>query len=183
MTSTVAGLTSNLRARIAEAETRMDEIERLMSQPEIATDSSQLIELGREQSSLGPVVERGRALAVVERQIQENRAFLAEDDADMRDLAQEELDSLDVQHRRLTEELTELLRPRDPNDERNVIIEIRAGTGGDEASLFAGDLLRAYLRYAETRGWKTEILSSSESGVGGFTKRSSRSPAAAPTAA
>ncbi len=168
MNNAATGLTDGLRARIAESETRLDEVERLMGTPEVATDSRQLQELGREQSALAPVVERGRELAVVERHIQENRDLLGEDDAEMRALAQEELDTLEQQHRRLSDELTELLRPRDPNDDRNVIIEIRAGTGGDEASLFGGDLLRAYLRYAETRRWKTEVLSSSESGVGGF---------------
>jgi peptide chain release factor 1 len=168
MTSTAAALTEGLRTRMAEAEERYAEIERLLSQPEVATDTRQLIELGREQSNLAPIVERGRDLTTVERQIQENRSLLAEDDPEMRELAQEELSSLEERHRRLTDELTELLRPRDPNDERDVIIEIRAGTGGDEASLFAGDLLRAYLRYAETRKWKAEVLSSSESGVGGF---------------
>jgi peptide chain release factor 1 len=166
MTAVSSGLTEGLRARIAEATDRLNEIEQLLSRPEVATDSRQLQELGREQANLAPIVDRSRELATVEHQIGENRVLL--DDPEMRELAQEELETLETRHRGLTEELVELLRPRDPNDDRNVIIEIRAGTGGDEASLFAGDLLRAYLRYAETRRWKTEVLSTSESGVGGF---------------
>ena len=168
MTQTVTGLGESLRARIADAEARLKEIDQEMTRPDVVTDSRRLQELGREQASLAPIADRGRELADVERQIQENRALLAEEDEELRTLAMEEIESLERRQRQLISDLRELMRPRDPNDERNVIIEIRAGTGGDEASLFAADLLRAYLRYAEDRGWKADVMSTSESGVGGL---------------
>ncbi len=161
-------LSEGMRARLAEAEARYDEISELMGQPDVVTDRYRLQELGREQQALTPLVERGRELAQVEREIADNRALLDEADPELRELAEEELRALEERKERISEELLELLRPRDPNDERNVIIEIRAGTGGDEASLFAADLLRAYLRYAERHAWKTEMLSTSETEVGGF---------------
>ncbi len=161
-------LSEGMRARLAEAEARYNEISELMGQPDVVTDRHRLQELGREQQALGPLVERGNELAQVEREIADNRALLDDADPELRELAEQELRALEERKERLSEELLELLRPKDPNDERNVIIEIRAGTGGDEASLFAGDLLRAYLRYAERHGWKTEMLSTSDTEVGGF---------------
>jgi peptide chain release factor 1 len=104
----------------------------------------------------------------VEQQIEGSAALLAEEDPEIRALAEEELQTLEAKRERIEADLIDLLRPRDPNDDRNVIVEIRAGTGGDEASLFAGDLLRMYLRYAEARRWKAEMLSTSETDVGGF---------------
>src|SRR6266513_3082398 len=146
MTQTVEGMTDAMRVRVANAQTRMDEISELMSTQEVVTDARRLQSLGREQAVLAPIIERGRSLIEIERQLDDNRALLDEADP----------------------ELLELLRPRDPNDERDVIMEIRAGTGGDEAALFAADLLRMYLRYAETRGWKAEMLSTSETDIGGL---------------
>ncbi len=162
------GLSAGLRTRVAQAQARVDEIGALMSQPEAITDPRRLQELGREQAGLSPIVERGQALAAIERQIEGNAALLGEADPELRALAEEELRTLEAERERLAADLVELLRPRDPNDDRNVIIEIRAGTGGDEASLFAGDLLRMYLRYAEARRWTPEMLTTSETDVGGF---------------
>jgi peptide chain release factor 1 len=167
MSIVLSGLSEGMRNRLAEAEARYAEINDLMGLQEVVTDSRRLQALGREQAGLAPIVDRGRELAEVERQLVENRALLDEADLELRELAEEEIASLEERQERLVAELTELLVTRDPNDERNVIIEVRAGTGGDEASLFAGDLLRAYLRYAERRNWKTEMLSTSESEVGG----------------
>jgi peptide chain release factor 1 len=150
-----------------DAETRLAEIAELMTKPEVLTDNRQLQTLGREQVRFQPIVDRGHELVALLRQIEDNEGLLEEDDADLRAMAEEELTILRQRRDQLEEELRELLRPRDPNDERDVILEIRAGTGGDEASLFAGDLLRMYLRYAENRRWKPEILSTSESEVGG----------------
>jgi peptide chain release factor 1 len=138
-----------------------------MARPEVLSDGRRLQELGRQQVSLAPVVAQAQELAAVERQIEGNRTLVEDEDAELRALAEQELDTLAARRDDLIGELQELLRPRDPNDDRDVIVEIRAGTGGDEASLFAADLLRAYLRYAEDRHWKPEILSTSESDVGG----------------
>jgi peptide chain release factor 1 len=161
-------LSEGMRARLTEADERCAEINRLMADPDVVTDNRRLQELGREQAALAPLVDRGHELAQLERELADNQSLLAESDADLRDLAAEEIRTLEERIAQVMEELHELLLPRDPNDERNVIIEIRAGTGGDEASLFAGDLLRAYLRYAERRNWKTEMLSTSATEVGGF---------------
>jgi peptide chain release factor 1 len=160
--------TDNLLSRVSQAARRIDEINELMMQPEVVTDGRRLQGLGREQSNLTPIVASGRELALVERQLAENQGLLTESDPEMRELVEEEIRTLDERRAQLVNELRELLQPRDPNDERNVIIEIRAGTGGDEAALFAGDLFRAYLRYAEARRWKTEVLTASETELGGF---------------
>ncbi|MBM2809483.1 MAG: peptide chain release factor 1 [Chloroflexi bacterium] len=168
MSMVAEGLNAGFRSRIVDAEARLEEIGRLMSSPDVVTDSRQLQQLGREQATLTPIVERGRAFFEVERRIDDNRALLDDTDDEMRALAEEELRDLDEKRDTLAAELLELLRPHDPNDERDVIMEIRAGTGGDEAALFAADLLRMYLRYAEARRWKTEIISGSESGLGGL---------------
>jgi peptide chain release factor 1 len=168
MSIAIERLTEGMRTRLADAESRWSEINTLMGDPEVVTDSRRLQELGREQAVLSPLVERGQELSQVERELADNQALLDEADPELRELAEVEITTLGERRQRLLVELTELLLPRDPNDERNVIIEIRAGTGGDEASLFAGDLLRAYLRYAERRGWKTETLATSDTEVGGF---------------
>jgi peptide chain release factor 1 len=168
MSVAIERLTEGMRTRLADAEARWAEINALMGDPEIVTDSRRLQEFGREQAALAPLVDRGHELEQVERELAENRTLLDEADLELQELAVEEIETLEGRRQRLLEELSELLQPRDPNDERNVIIEIRAGTGGDEASLFAGDLLRAYLRFAERRRWKTEMLATSDTEVGGF---------------
>jgi peptide chain release factor 1 len=167
MSGGLAGTQDVLQTRVDDARTRLDEIAQLMTQQEVLTDNRQLQLLGREQARLQPVVDRGEERESVLRRMAENQALLEEEDPDMRALAEEDMVGLRQRREQLEEELRELLRPRDPNDERDVILEIRAGTGGDEASLFAGDLLRMYLRYAEGRRWKPEVLSTSESEVGG----------------
>lgn len=168
MTQAVEGMTDGMRTRVGEAQTRMDEISKLMSSPDVVTDARRLQSLGREQATLAPIIDRGQALAEVERQLEDNRVLLGEEDPELRQLAEEEIRTLEERREQLAANLLELLRPRDPNDERDVIMEIRAGTGGDEAALFAGDLLRMYLRYAEARRWKTEMLSTSETDIGGL---------------
>lgn len=168
MNETTTALSETLRARATAAQARADEIDSLMVDPSVVTDSRRLQELGRELAGLTPIVDRSRELAEVERQMAENRVLLTEEEPELRALAIDEMRSLEARRDHLTANLVELLRPRDPNNERNVIIEIRAGTGGDEASLFAADLLRVYLRYAEGRRWKTDVLSSSQTEVGGF---------------
>ncbi len=156
--------------RIAEMEKRYDEIAEMLSRPEIASDPEQLQKLGREQSKIQEPVGLYREYCQIQQQIEENRDLLEESrgDPEMVDLIREELDGLEGRKERLEEKMLEVLRPKDPNDERDVIVEIRAGTGGDEAALFAGDLFRMYTRYAESKGWKVELLNSSETGIGGF---------------
>ena len=151
-------------------EKRYDEIAELLSRPEIASDPEQLQKLGREQSRLGEPVGLYREYCQVQQQTKENRELLEESrtDPEMAELIREELEGLEGRKERLEEKMLEVLRPRDPNDERDVIVEIRAGTGGEEAALFAGDLFRMYARYAESKGWKVEVLNSNETGIGGF---------------
>ena len=168
MTQATVGMTDAMRRRITEAQMRVGAIGELMSSPDVVTDARRLQSLGREQAVLAPIVERGQALIETERQLEDNRLLLDEADPELRDLAEEEMRTLEERRSELVADLLELLRPRDPNDERDVIMEIRAGTGGDEAALFAGDLLRMYLRYGETRGWKAEMLSTSENDIGGL---------------
>lgn len=158
----------SLRARLTETRLRADEIEQALTRSEVHTDSRQLEKLGREQAQLAPIVDRGQALEEVERQLEGSQSLLDDSDPEVRSLAEAEIKSLEPRRAQLVTELVELLAPRDPNDERDVILEIRAGTGGDEAGLFAGDLLRMYLRYADAVRWKAEILSSSQSDLGGY---------------
>jgi len=145
---------------------RYDEITRLLSEQDIATDIKRMTELSKEQSSLSEVVEASREYQKLMRDIEENKALL--DDAELGELAKIELKELEERRPLLEDKIKFLLIPKDPNDERNTYLEIRAGTGGDEAGLFAGDLCRAYIRYAESKGWKVEIVSSAESDVGGY---------------
>ncbi len=154
--------------RLREAEARYEEISRLMSTPEVASDPSRLEQLGREMSRLDPVVAAYRAWSSVRAQLDATRQMVADDDEEVRAMARDELATLETRAAEIEAGLRALLVPRDPNDDRDVIVEVRAGAGGEEASLFAADLFRMYARYAERRRWKTEILSTSESDAGGF---------------
>ncbi len=154
--------------RLAELEARHDEISRQLSTPEIASNPSRLAELGRELAQLSPVVSRLRVWRSLQTQIEQARSMSDDPDEEMRAMAREEVDRLSAQADELQAELRAQLVPRDPNDDRNVIVEVRAGTGGEEAALFAADLFRMYARYAEHRRWKVDVLSTSESEAGGF---------------
>ncbi len=145
---------------------RYNEISSLLSSPDIARDIKKMTSLSKEQSSLEALKETATTYIDVCNQIEENRALM--DDAELWDLAKEELRELEPQKEQLEEEIKLLLLPKDPNDERNIFLELRAGTGGDEAALFVADLFKAYVRYAELRGWKVEIVSQSEGVMGGF---------------
>ncbi len=147
---------------------RFMEVEGLLSDPTVLSDQNRFRELTREHSDLSEPVEVYRRYKVVKQEIEDNREFLRDDDPDMREMAREELPVLEKESEELGQRLTLLMLPKDPNDGKNIVLEIRAGTGGDEAALFASDLFRAYSRYAERHRWKVEIMSSSESGVGGF---------------
>lgn len=158
-----------LEARLDEIERRLDEIEAEWARPEVAADPETGRRLGREQAQLAPIVANHRALREVRTQLAAARRDRdAESDPEFRELARQVVDELEAREIQLTEELRVQLLPRDPNDDRDVIIEIRAGAGGEEAALFAAELLRMYLRYAERHRWGTEMLSLNETGIGGI---------------
>ncbi len=155
--------------RLDQIEAKYEELNRALASPDIVNDSSRYQKTAKAHSDISTVVEKYREHKALTRGIAESKTMIAEEtDAEMRAYAESELTSLQARVERIEEELKLLLIPKDPNDEKNVILEIRAGTGGDEASLFAAEIFRMYSRYAETMRWKVEMLSSSESGVGGF---------------
>ncbi|ECQ5882334.1 TPA: peptide chain release factor 1 [Campylobacter coli] len=145
---------------------RFEELNSLLSSSDIISDISKMTALSKEQKNLEPIVLKAKEYLKTLDSIEENKTLL--NDTELGELAKEELRNLEELKPKLEEELKILLLPKDPNDERNIFLEIRAGTGGDEASLFVGDLVKAYARYAENRGYKLEIVSSSEGSVGGF---------------
>ena len=155
--------------KLAGIEARYEELERLMSDPEQMGDYHRIAEYAKERSALAEIVDRYRAYRRELQQLDDARRML-EDEADpeLRALAEEEVAGLEASIARLEEQLRLLLLPKDPRDDKNVIMEIRAGAGGDEAGLFAADLFRMYSYYAEKRGWKVEVIDQHETGVGGF---------------
>ncbi len=155
--------------RLDQIEARYDELTAALASPEVISDSARYQKTARAHSELAPVAEKYREYKDLKRGIAESKAVLAEEsDPEMRAYAQEELGKLDARAIQVEQELKLLLVPKDPNDEKNVVLEIRAGTGGDEATLFAAEMFRMYTRYAETQGWRVEVLGTSESGVGGL---------------
>jgi peptide chain release factor 1 len=157
-----------MQDKLRALEERYEAITAEMGQPEVIADFQKLQALAKERAQLESVVSIYRRLRSVGEQIEEARALLESDDADMSRLAREELNTLEPQQERLEQDLKLALLPTDPHDDRNVIVEIRGGTGGEEAALFAGDLFRMYSRYAEAKRWQVEVLSASESEKGGF---------------
>src|SRR2546428_1022556 len=154
--------------RLAEIERRYEELERLVADPAIIANRREFAKLARERAQVEETVVRWRERQRVARDLDEHREVLRERDAELRELARSELPALEERLEELDATLRQLLLPKDPNDERNTVLEIRAGTGGDEASLFAAELFRMYSRYAERQGWRVEVLSSSPTGLGGF---------------
>ncbi|MGE0405178.1 MAG: peptide chain release factor 1, partial [Candidatus Korobacteraceae bacterium] len=155
--------------RLDQIEAKYDELTQALASPEVIADSSRYQKAAKAHSELAPMVERYREYKELKRGIEESRELLAmESDAEMKAYAREELEKLESRVAPVEQELKVLLLPKDPNDDKNVILEIRAGTGGDEATLFAAEMFRMYGRYAETQRWRVEVLSSSESGVGGL---------------
>jgi len=152
--------------RLEQMEKRYDEISAQLGLPEVITDHEKYQKAGRALRELEAPVMKFRELKQVRQGLAESRALLS--DPDMKEMAEEEIASLAPREPILEEEIKVLLLPKDPNDEKNVILEIRAGTGGDEASLFAAEVFRMYQRFAEQHRWKIELLSLSESGVGGY---------------
>lgn len=152
--------------KIEELERRYQELEALLSDPVVISNQPEFRKLSREHSDLSELVAVYRRYRKVLCEITDNRELLA--DPDMKEMAEEELKNLEAEKGRLDAEIQLLLLPKDPNDDKSVILEIRAGTGGDESALFAGDLFRMYSRYADTNRWKVEIISASESERGGY---------------
>jgi peptide chain release factor 1 len=155
--------------RLSQIESRYEELTQALASREVINDSAKYQKTAKAHSELTDIVEKYREYKDLTRGIAESKAVLADEkDPDMRAYAQEELTQLESRVGQVEADLKVLLLPKDPNDEKDVILEIRAGTGGDEATLFADEMFRMYSRYAETQGWKVEVLSTSESSVGGL---------------
>ncbi|MDD3528308.1 MAG: peptide chain release factor 1 [Gallionellaceae bacterium] len=156
----------SLLAKLDQLDQRLEEIGRLLASPEATADMDQYRKLNKEHAEIEPVVTRYRDYRRTEADLAGAREMLA--DPEMKELAEQEIEDARARLAGLADELQILLLPRDPNDERNIFLEIRAGTGGNESALFAGDLFRMYARYAERRRWRLEVMSASEGEVGGY---------------
>ena len=155
--------------QLKKIEKRYIEIDKKMASPELSTDLKQLQSLAQERASIENLVTTYREYKQIVKSLEETQHMLDDGlDEEMAELVKQEIETLQKQQDSLTQELKIALLPKDPNDEKDIIMEIRAGAGGNEAALFAADLFRMYSRYAQTKGWKTEILSMNESGIGGF---------------
>lgn len=161
-------MTPQVREKLKALGATYEELMRLVSDPAVQSDATAYRTHSKALSDIQPAVDGFREYEQLERQLAENRELAGGDDADLAAMAEEEIPGLTARLTALEEELRILLVPKDPNDDRNIVLEIRAGTGGDEAALFAGDLYRMYSRFAERKGWKVDVHSLSESGIGGI---------------
>jgi peptide chain release factor 1 len=152
--------------KIAGIQTRFDEIESELL--EVGEDYQRATELGKERAEIEPIIKKSELLRITQEQLEQANEIISSDDGEIAELARLEIQELSPRLSELENEIKALLLPKDPRDDRNVIVEIRAGTGGDEAGLFASDLFRMYTRFAERSGWKTELLSANDTGVGGI---------------
>jgi peptide chain release factor 1 len=154
--------------KLAEIAAKFELLDQQMQDPSVINDPKQYQQIAREHGSLKELVGTYRRYQALEQQIADNKALLQEADAELKELAQAELPELETERADLAQQLELLLLPKDPNDDKDIILEIRAGTGGDEAALFVADLLRMYQRYCDNRGWKLAVMDSNETGGGGF---------------
>jgi peptide chain release factor 1 len=156
--------------RFADLDDKISHLEGRLSDPQLVNNQKEYQKVVREHSHLAKLNAKYREYTKVQQEIQENKVILFDEseDQEMRDLAKLELDELAVKEKQLDQEMKIILLPKDPNDDKNIFLEIRAGTGGDEAALFAGDLFRMYSRFAENMGWRVEVMSSNPIGIGGF---------------
>ncbi len=154
--------------KLYDVERRFEDLERLLVDPDVIGNRADYTRLSKEHAELAPVVRTFRVWKDVNADVEGHKEILEGDDDELRELAKAELPALRARQAELEQELRILLLPRDPNDDKNVLLEIRAGTGGEEAALFAAELFRAYGRFAETKGWRIEILSSNPTGIGGL---------------
>jgi peptide chain release factor 1 len=159
---------NEIMVRLEKAEARHQELERLMGDSQVVANRGEYQRYAKEYAELGRVVARFRRYRDLLTSIEDNKALLQEQDEELRRMAREEISALTEQRERIEQELILALLPKDPNDEKNIVLEIRAGTGGDEAALFVADLFRMYAKYAEMKDWRVEILSQHSTGVGGF---------------
>lgn len=154
--------------KLSEIEKRFEELSGRMTDPQLISNRSEFEKVAKERAQLEPIVEKFKKLKSKEKELQDAKEMLSSQDAEMKELAKVEVDSLSAEIDHLKEEIKILLLPKDPNDEKNVILEIRAGTGGEEASLFAGDLFRMYSKFADSKKWKVEVLSMNTTGLKGI---------------
>jgi peptide chain release factor 1 len=155
--------------KLEEVERRYETLSHLLSQPELINRQDEFQKVAKEYAELGKVVDLYRRVKKLDEEIKDSQHLLAhEEDEEMKRLVKEELSRLTGEREKMEEDLRMALLPKDPNDEKNILLEIRAGTGGDEAGLFAGDLFRMYTRFAEKQGWRMEVLNRHYTGVGGF---------------
>ena len=155
--------------KLEEVERRYETLSHLLSQPELINRQDEFQKVAKEYAELGKVVDLYRRVKKLDQEIKDSQHLLAhEEDEEMKRLVKEELSRLTGEREKMEEDLRMALLPKDPNDEKNILLEIRAGTGGDEAGLFAGDLFRMYTRFAEKQGWRMEVLNRHYTGVGGF---------------
>lgn len=154
--------------RLKEIISHFEELEQSMADPDILMDQAKMTQVAKEHKKLVPVVKKAREYIIINGQIEDDQEILAGDDPELKALVETELEGLEVSLNSLEDDLKILLLSPDPNDARNTIVEIRAGTGGDEAALFAADLYRMYIRYAERNNWHYEVLNMNEIGIGGF---------------
>ena len=159
---------ATLQQALARVEARFAELDRLLAEPDVARDPKKLRDLSRERARLARTVETSEAYRRLQRTLDDDRAAIASGDAELAELARAELPELEARDAVLSGELRTLLLPRDPDDDKNVIVEIRGGVGGEEAALFAADLYRLYSKYAEKKRWKQEVLSATEAEAGGY---------------
>ncbi len=153
--------------KLEQLEKRFEELTQQMADPAVIGDAERYRKVTKEHSELAELVGKFREWRQVDNSLSQARSMLQESDPELKEMAEEEVARLTPEQEKLEEEIKILLLPKDPNDDKNIVLEIRAGTGGDEATLFAGEVFRMYSRYAETQGWKMEVTSSSESSVGG----------------
>ena len=157
-----------MKDRLISIIDRFDELDKLLVDPKIVTNQNQVKKLAQERRQLEPIVQNGKKFISLINQIEEGQKILSESDEELKYIVKEEMPELEEKRMKIEDELKILLIPHDPNDDKNTIIEIRAGTGGDEAALFAADLYRMYSRYAERSGWKHELMNLNATGIGGF---------------
>src|SRR5271163_3029547 len=152
--------------RLDQLEARYEDLGKQMSDPTLVNDQKKFQSVAKQHRDMEPTVEKFREYRSIKTAVADARAMLNETDPDIRAMAQEELLTLEPRLEEVEEQLKVLLLPKDPNDEKNVILELRAGTGGDEAALFVAEVFRMYMRFAEQHRWKVEVLSQTESGIG-----------------
>ena len=158
----------NIGVKLDELEKKFKDLELKLSDPEVISNPAELQRLAKEHAELSKIVEKYREYKEVLRRMEDAMSLCDDDDEELRELAKEEVAQLKQVLETLEEELAFLLLPKDPDDDKSVIVEIRAGAGGEEAALFAADLYRMYVRYAERKGWKVELITANETGIGGY---------------